>query len=120
MIPAFAVIKISILLLYRRIFVGRVFHFYTLGLSVFIACWAIAFFFATAFQCGTKIDAWWTSKKTIQKYCFNTAELELAYGVTDVATDVLVLVTPIPVIWKLQTSTRQKWALSGIFLLGAL
>lgn len=120
MIPAFAVIKVSILLLYRRIFIGRIFNYYTIAMCILIICWSLAFFLATAFQCGTKIEYWWTSTKTIQTYCFDTAELELAYGVSDVITDLMVLVTPIPIIWKLQMSSAQKVALSGVFLLGFL
>ena len=87
---------------------------------MFIACWSIAFFFATAFQCGTKIEYWWTSAKTIQQYCLKTADLELAYGITDIITDLLVLLTPVPLIWALEMSTSRKVGLCGVFVLGLL
>ena len=116
----FGLIKLSVLLFYRRIFLGRLFKMYSLLMCIFIFLWSFSFFFATAFQCGTHISAWWTSVSTINRYCDKTATLELAFGITDVITDVMVLVIPLPIVWKLHMSVSQKTALSGVFLLGWL
>ena len=116
----FGLIKLSVLLLYRRLFLGRIFGFYSLAMCILIVLWSFAFFFATAFQCGTRISAWWTSVKTIDQYCDKTAVLELGFGISDVITDLMVLMIPLPIIWKLHMSNSNKAALSGIFLLGFL
>lgn len=44
----------------------------------------------------------------------------MAYAVSDILTDSMVLSMPAPAVWQLQMSTRQKVAISGTFLLGAL
>ena len=115
----FATIKLAVLFFYRRIFVGRVFKWYSSILSFVLVAWALAFAFAFAFQCGTHPEWWWTSLETIAK-CNNSAWSNLGFAVSDVATDLLVLVTPLPIIWKLQRGVGDKIGLSLIFGLGLL
>ena len=116
----YGLIKLSVLFMYRRLFFGRVFRWYSMAVLLLIASWAIAFFFAFAFQCGTHPQYWWTSVSTIQKYCDDDAISTLVFAVTDVFTDLVVLATPIPIIWKLQMTNTNKLGLSLIFMLGLL
>lgn len=116
----FGVIKLSVLLLYRRLFLGRLFNRYSLAMCAVIILWSLSFFFAFAFQCHTDIVHWWTSAATIEKYCDNTNALNLAFVISDVLTDLMILIIPIPIVWKLQMSTTTKIGLTGIFLLGLL
>ena len=120
MILVFGLIKLSVLLLYRRIFVGKIFERFSLGMCVLIGLWTLAFFFATAFQCKTDPAAWWTSPKTIALYCDKTQDIELGFAVSDVATDLVVLAIPVPLVWKLQMSVSRKITITCIFLLGLL
>ena len=116
----FGMIKLSVLLLYRRLFVGPIFNLYSLAMCGVIALWSLSFFFALAFQCGTHIAASWTSLAMIEAYCDNTSALNVAFVVSDVITDVMILIIPLPIVWRLQMSTANKIALTGIFLLGML
>ena len=52
----------------------------------------------------------------------NCVEDTMYYGmaISSVILDVMVLVMPLPLIWGLQMSVRDKVAVSGIFLLGSL
>jgi hypothetical protein len=117
----FGTIKISVVSFYRRIFAGQeTFRRWSMFLLVFIGLWMLAFFISLTLWCGTHPAAGWTNYKEILKYCDNLADLELAFAVTDAMTDLLVILTPIPVLWKLQLSADRKIALTGIFLLGFL
>ena len=116
----FGVIKLSVLLLYRRLFVGSLFNSYSLAMCGVIALWSLSFFFAFAFQCGTDIANWWTSAATIEAYCDNTSALNVAFVISDVITDVMILIIPLPIVWRLQMSTANKVGLTVIFLLGLL
>lgn len=116
----YGIIKLSVLLLYRRLFVGRLFNRCSFVVCVVIALWSLSFFFAFAFQCGTNIANWWTSAATIKAYCDNTNAVNLGFVISDVLTDVMILLIPIPIIWKLQMSTTNKIGLTGVFLLGLL
>ena len=120
MIVGLGLIKSSVMLFYRRIFVGQSFNRYSIFMCFVILAWCLAFFLSTAFQCGSRVWAWWTSVKTIKTYCDNTADQELVFAVLDVVTDLMVLITPLPLIWKLKMPQPQKLALCGIFLLGLL
>ncbi|MCJ1238721.1 hypothetical protein MMC14_006712 [Varicellaria rhodocarpa] len=113
-------IKLSVLLFYRRIFVGRKFTIYSLTICAFVALWCFAFFFATVFQCGGHPANWWTSQYTSEHLCSKTGKLELGFAVSDVMLDLVILTIPLPLIWNLKMSTSHKVAITGIFLLGLL
>lgn len=117
---AFGVIKMSVLLLYRRLFVGRSFNQYSLVMCGVTLLWSLGFFFAFAFECGTDLAHYWTSAQTIEQYCVDTDALYVGFVISDVLTDVLILAIPIPIVWKLQMSFANKAGLTCIFLLGLL
>lgn len=116
----FGFIKLGVLVLYRRIFVGKTFERFSLGMCVLIGLWPLAFFFTTAFQCKTDAAAWWTSAKTSALYCDKSQDIELGFVVSDVATDLMILAIPVPQMWKLQISVWRKIIITCIFLLGLL
>ena len=47
-------------------------------------------------------------------------ENKIGFVISDVLTDVMILIIPLPIVWKLQMSTKNKVGLSGVFLLGLL
>ena len=116
----YGIIKLSVLLLYRRLFVGEIFNRYTLAMCAIIALWSLSFFFGFAFECHTNITNYWTSPATIEAHCDNTSALVLGFAVSDVLTDLMILAIPIPIVWRLHMSTRSKIGVTGIFLLGLL
>lgn len=113
-------IKMSVLLMYRRLFLGTLFSRYSLLMCVVIVLFSLSFFFAFAFQCRTNIQNWWTSVETIERYCDNTGAIDFGFVIADVLTDIMILVIPIPIVWRLQLSTPQRIGLIGIFLLGTI
>ena len=52
--------------------------------------------------------------------CLNFSAEILAYGVTDLLTDMMILSLPVPMVWRLQMEARRKVAVSALFLLGSL
>jgi hypothetical protein len=109
--------RLSILLFYRRIFVGNTFRkllWVNFGLQAF---WGIAWLFTYAFQCVPTYLIW-TVLVGQRKQCFDP-KANFVFAISNVVMDVLVLVTPQTIIWKLQMSLRNKIAVSGIFLVGA-
>ncbi|KAK4541844.1 hypothetical protein LTR36_007376 [Oleoguttula mirabilis] len=110
--------KVAVILLYKRIFVGKVFQIVCWGAIGVIISWTIASIAATIFQC-TPVEAAWN--KTIPgATCINTTSFWMAYAITNILSDVLVLAMPIPEIFRLQLNLKQKIGLSGLFLLGGL
>jgi hypothetical protein len=108
-------VKLSLLLLYRRIFVSSKFLFIVYGMGVVIILWAIIMTFLGIFNCHP-ISGFWTG----QGKCLLFKEFAIGYAIVNILTDLAVWLLPIPSIWKLQLPTAQKVALTFIFVLGLL
>ena len=110
--------KLSILYFYHRIFpVQRFLVICYLIAGVMIAWW-LGLVFSIIFSCKP-VQFFWD--KTIHNgHCVN--ENSLAYGITaaNIVTDIVVLVLPIPWLWRLQMQMSRKLAIIGMFLLGSL
>ncbi|MCJ1404740.1 hypothetical protein MMC11_007966 [Xylographa trunciseda] len=115
-------IKLSAMFFYKRIFRTGNSKFIDIATWTIIAVvivWTISFFWALVFECGTHFDYLWVNLEDLAK-CSNTVELLKGFAISDVITDFIILLFPMPLIWRLQLRTQQKVALSGIFFLGAL
>ena len=78
----------------------------------------IAFVGTTIFQC-TPIPFFWD--RTIHGgHCVSTAAFWYGHAAWNTAVDIIVLLLPIPVIRSLQMGKNQKFAVLGVFGLGAL
>ena len=52
--------------------------------------------------------------------CINLNASLTALSVIDILTDVLILCLPLNIVWKLQMSTKNKWQVTCMFLVGSL
>lgn len=117
--PAYGLIKLSVLLFYRRIFITRTFRLYNGIVIVVILLWAIVFLCTEIFACGSHPTAQW-SKHHPTVHCLNEPQMLLWFAITDVIGDIAVLTMPYGSIRNLQLDKRRKAGLAGIFLLGTL
>ncbi|KAI9652144.1 MAG: hypothetical protein M1831_007176 [Alyxoria varia] len=115
---AFAIIKISIVIFYRSIFVGRNFAIATWCMISLLIAWLTAFFLSLAFACGTDITQSWNSPQSAAENCLNISLQQIAFTVSNLITGVMILAMPLVPLWRLQMAWRRKLAISGIFMLG--
>ncbi|KAF2463872.1 uncharacterized protein BDR25DRAFT_297318 [Lindgomyces ingoldianus] len=117
-LPSVAVPKVSILLLYLRLFTGRVERITThVLIYIVIANW-IAYLLASSFQCLPFEYQW---NKTIKGgKCFNIPMFYKTVSAPNIATDLVILLLPIRMIVDLKVSTPRKIGLSVIFLSGSV
>ena len=110
--------KISILLLYRRIFTTQNPSFKWALYTTFalLVAWAITGFFTTVFQCAPVQEQW--EKIIVGGRCINWTAALTALAVINTVLNVSILVLPIPMIWGLQMPLRRKLAIIGIFVIG--
>ncbi|KAI0542846.1 hypothetical protein GGR58DRAFT_449825 [Xylaria digitata] len=126
MTAAYGFIKLSIVFFYRRIFVTSKRDRFDLVTKFFIAlilAWTLAYIFAIAFDCDTVWSAHWGSYSDLFQYCHGGFPVQQIYEsllITDLITDVLIILLPLPKIWTLHLSLTRKAAITGIFLLGAV
>lgn len=114
-----ALIKISLLLLYHRLFsVNRPFRIALIVAGVLVIMWCLASFWDTIFECVPVQAEWDKSLKNAR--CQSIRELALGSGISNLILDVMFLLLPVPMVWQLQVSKRIKVSLTGIFLLGGL
>ncbi|KAI1770179.1 hypothetical protein F4818DRAFT_433705 [Hypoxylon cercidicola] len=114
--------KIAVLLLYRRIFgVERHgFNMISLALIALVAVWTISFFFTNIFT-YTPVSDMWTKPPGEAHPTFKHATIMYnAQCFADMALDAIIIMLPLPQIWKLQMTVRRKLQISGIFLLGLI
>ncbi|KAF2728065.1 hypothetical protein EJ04DRAFT_450090 [Polyplosphaeria fusca] len=110
-------VKISILLFYKRIFsIGNEKFAVAVWITIaLIGAWTWLFFLLVIFQLDPVSGAW----TGVGRLRFDSAALGLGQVGTSIGLDLLVLCFPLPVIHKLQLSTKKKWAVGTIFWLGA-
>ncbi|KAL6705108.1 hypothetical protein ACN47E_007367 [Coniothyrium glycines] len=123
---ASGMIKVSILLFYRRLsarIVSKHFRWATLASIGFIVAYSIAFTLAPILGCQP-ISAFWDQVNAIKllqgyKYhCFNEGADIFAASLISVIQDFMTALLPTFLYWHLQIPTRQKFALFGIFAIG--
>ncbi|KAG9235563.1 hypothetical protein BJ875DRAFT_458794 [Amylocarpus encephaloides] len=108
-----AAIKLSLLFLYKRIFVTKRFTMVCNVLLGVVAVWVTIMTFMGIFNC-TPVDAFWTGKGK----CVNFKQFALGYAAVNIGTDLIIWVLPVPMVWKLQLPIGQKISLTLIFILG--
>ena len=112
MVLAFGVIKLSITFFYRRIFVtarGTIFDWVTRAAIAIVILWTIGCLISFLLSCGTHLSANWGSVQDGLTYCGPSANVDSAFVVSDLITDVMVLCLPLPVV-----STRSRGSYTDI------
>ncbi|KAJ5241826.1 uncharacterized protein N7469_000153 [Penicillium citrinum] len=108
--------KMSILMLYLRIFIQRWFRIICYILLCIIASYMIAAFFASIFQCIPVARAW---NKTIPGSCIDITANWYANAGFSIATDIIILALPMYPIYNSKIVLGRKIALMCVFALGA-
>ena len=112
-----AVIKLSILFLYGRIFVQPWFKKALIALGAFVIAYSIAQIFGDIFQCVPIKSLW---DPSVSGYCINYPDLIIIMGVINIVTEIIMLVLPLPLLWRLQLSRSRKSLLTVLFTMGGL
>ncbi|KAI0480072.1 hypothetical protein GGR56DRAFT_251998 [Xylariaceae sp. FL0804] len=112
--------KASILLLYLRIFTQvRWFRWACRVVLACVAAYCVASVVATVFQCVPVAAAFDKSIPAADKTCLDNPAFWFANAGFSIATDVVILFVPMPLVYALQIPRVQKLALIFVFALGA-
>ncbi|KAL9035102.1 MAG: hypothetical protein Q9214_006742, partial [Letrouitia sp. 1 TL-2023] len=107
--------KLSILLLYLRIFVGRTFKRFACGVMIYVVTYGFASIAATIFQCQPVRRAF---DHTIPGHCLDVTAFWYSNASANVLGDLMIFALPWPLIYRLQLPPREKYILCLIFGLG--
>lgn len=106
--PNLGIIKISILLIYRRLFTVKPFKIASGVMMALVASWALSFTFAMVAQCSPPAYFWESFEVDYPGHCINVQQLYQGLAYSDLILDVLVLSLPIPMVASLQLPWRTK------------
>ena len=87
-------------------------------LGAIVFSWWVAIFFTSIFTCSPVQYQW---DKTIPGgYCLQQEKFFLGNALPNIVTDALVVILPMPIIWRLQMAMRRKILLTMLFALSTL
>ncbi|KAK4165536.1 hypothetical protein QBC43DRAFT_234787 [Cladorrhinum sp. PSN259] len=107
--------KLSILLMYYRIFRFPYFKKWAYGIGAFIIAWVITITFLFIFICVPVEKLWYPQ---IPGRCINQVGTWIANAVSTIVSDLVILCLPIPQVWSLQLRKGEKVAVTLAFCLG--
>ena len=110
-------IKLSILLLYQRVFPTPKFVLAIRIVGGFAVSWWFVVVIIQIFSCNPIAGFW---DIDIPSKCIDPAKFYIAVAVPNILTDIVMLCLPVRMVWRLQMSRAQKIQLSLTFLTGAL
>ncbi|RYP39192.1 hypothetical protein DL767_002300 [Monosporascus sp. MG133] len=119
-IATLGLIKLSVCFLYWQLFAKIMFRRFLIVWMVIIAAWATSFVLAGLLECGSHLKALFGQPQEYLDHCGSAIPSGWAMVGSDVATDLITLIIPIPVVLKLQMSTQKKILTLFTFMIGAL
>jgi hypothetical protein len=117
--PCTACAKAALCLFYGRLNPGPAYQF-SIWLTMFVIVGSYTgIFFSLIFACRP-IAASWDLNLQAGAVCINRGAIYIATAVIGVVTDVLLIALPIPTVWGLQMSRKQKIGLTAMFGVGSV
>lgn len=109
--------KLAVLLFYYRAF--AIPRFRRLLIEIGIACAFIMVLtnLVYVFQCRPIHYAWDSVEGKIQGHCYNVVAFFIGTGSVNVLLNVIIFLLPVPLVWRLRTTLRQRIILFAIFTL---
>lgn len=109
--------KSALLILYHRVFIVPAFRAATKVLGVTMTLWWIGTILADTLICILVSHNW---DPTVLARCGNKDLVAKIPPVPWIVTDLVVLLMPMTMVWKLHLPRLQRVGLAGLFLLGGL
>ncbi|KAL4880274.1 hypothetical protein BJY04DRAFT_219272 [Aspergillus karnatakaensis] len=116
--PCIALIKISMLLLYLRLFPGYYIRLATLTTLAITSCWGIIYTLMGVFQCKPREYMWerWDGEHKGQ--CLDQHAILMSHAIINIVLDVVVIALPLPTLLRLNLSLTKKVGVCMMFVIG--
>ncbi|KAF2708705.1 hypothetical protein K504DRAFT_381201, partial [Pleomassaria siparia CBS 279.74] len=115
-VTSIVLIKFSILAFYWRLFALTA-RIPILIITFIVFAWFTSFFLLVIFECGPISAAWDLTIKPTRE-CVPVKTLYLGGAIPNVITDIIMVIMPIPYVWRLHAPLGQRIILAGMFMLG--
>ncbi|TVY80878.1 hypothetical protein LSUE1_G005420 [Lachnellula suecica] len=109
--------KLAILALYLRLFTIQPYQRIIYGTAAVVALTAIVCPIVSMNMCRPFEHNW---NKNMAGHCLDEVAFDRWGSFPNIVTDIVIMVVPMPIVWRLQASTRMKIGLTILFLTGSL
>lgn len=109
--------KLSILLMYYRVFRFPYFKKMAYGIGAFVVAWVICITFLFIFICVPVEKLWYPD---LPGYCIDQVGTWIANAAATILSDLVILLLPIPQVWRLRLRREEKIGVTIAFGLGFL
>lgn len=110
--------KMAICLLYLRLFPQKAVRVIVGAVGAVLVCTSIVCVIVNLAACRP-FSTHWAPPPVQAVHCWNKEAIFIWSTLPNIITDVIVLVLPLPIVWRLHTSTHMKGALTVTFLIGS-
>lgn len=110
---ATSVVKLAILAFYRRIFPVQQLKLLLMIATGIVLCYFVGSLLTAVFQCQPIHHFW---DRAGPGKCANGDLVQIVPGAVNCVIDFLIIMLPIPLLWRLRTTASQKGVLTGIFV----
>ena len=114
---AIFIVKLSLLFLLHRIFPKKHMRYELCITGSVISLYTLVQIVCAIVHCIPFTALW---DPTVPAHCINMDDVVLVCSAFNIATDVAILVMPMPEVWNLGITRRQKLEITFCFLLGGL
>ncbi|KAL0466392.1 hypothetical protein QR685DRAFT_111036 [Neurospora intermedia] len=119
-IATLGLIKLSVCFLFWHLFARVVFRRFLMVWIAVIIVWALSFVLAGLLECGSHLKALFGQPQAYLDHCGSAIPTGYAMVGSDVATDFITLLIPIPVIFSMKMDRRTRFLTLLTFMIGAL
>ncbi|KAL8634261.1 MAG: hypothetical protein Q9228_008145, partial [Teloschistes exilis] len=106
----------SILVMYLRVFsVNKRFRYATWATMFFVCGYLLSNFWTQLFGCSPRSKYWIPDTPG---HCINYTKAGQAYGSMNIASDLLIFILPLPIVWRLQMPLKERLGVLLIFMSG--
>jgi hypothetical protein len=116
-VPCHTLSRISIVMLYLRIFTSKKVKYFCWGIITYLTCNGLAFMITANLQCFPLEYVW---NQEIDGHCFDIALWWKVSNIPNVLADVAILFLPLQTIWKLHTTLLKKLSICFVCLTGSM
>ncbi|KAH8696377.1 hypothetical protein BGW36DRAFT_397944 [Talaromyces proteolyticus] len=110
-------VKVSLLISYLRFLTVSTFRHLSWAIIALILVWGLSFLITILVACRP-LHAYWDTTLDSSAECSNEQARTLAFTITNLIFDIIVLILPVPTLWKLQLPIRERLVLIGLMSLG--
>ncbi|KAI4860998.1 hypothetical protein F4820DRAFT_83025 [Hypoxylon rubiginosum] len=117
-ITVLALIKISMLFFYLKVFPKKSFRICTYALILINLVYAVVYDLLLIFQCNPISGAWRTWDGEFEAQCISINGLGWSAAAINIALDLAVIFLPLPELYKLSLSLRKRLQIMAMFAVG--